>query len=1418
MKHKKRIAILLTIAMIISMIQLPAFAQETKSFSDMPENWSTQALQNAVSNGLLNGYNGKISPNDYLTRAQMAAVVNRAFNATEKAPLKNFNDVTVSSWYYEHMEIALKMKTFMGNGHGFLEPENNITREEAFVVLARAFKISGEAESALDGFSDKDMVSSWAKDSLASLVKAGYIAGSNGKLNPKLNIIRAEFAKLMDNLLKQYIKTSGTYTQVVSGNVMINVPGVTMKDVVINGDLIIGDGVGDGDVTFDNVEVAGRVLVRGGGINSIIIKGNSKIHKIIVARVDGEVRIYAQDGTEVGTFIADGLDNVLIEGKFQSVIILAPNITVTAVAASINSALIEGDNSVLIVKGNSYVKKVSVNGSGVTIKGDGKVDEVMANGNNITVDTINTSVTASSDSSNIKAYGKTVAPGKTVVTRRNTSSSSSSTSVTLYAASPSASPVAGQVTSGTAVTLTTTTADATIYYTKDGSTPTIGSTIYTEPIIISGDVTIKAITVKSGMNNSSVLSATYTILITIPSDFAGGSGTEQDPYKVATATQLSNVRNYLDKHFIQIADIDLGTSTWSDGEGWEPLGDFTNKFTGSYDGDGYTIDNLTINRDEMYQGLFAYLSNGLIDNVKLISAYIEGGMWTGGIVAFQSGGSILNCSLEGVVKGLGNHGGLVGQSSGPDALIDGCYTTGEVSTLESTGTLNYVGGLVGRTANSSVISNSFSSSDVSGDNTVGGLVGLVFNSSIEKSYALGDVSGSTKLGGIVGWANGTSDSGTTIEDIYYQGKITSSGDTLVGGVAGFGSYTTVENGYFIAEKSVYNEYNPYYGLFGNYDENTQFNEIYIASTHSADQTYISLYERTIGDLKKLSTYKNFDFKYTWGHNADENDGFPFLKWQGYEHISDFAGGSGTVDDPYEVETVEQLNLVRNYLEKNFIQIEDIDMTDYLSVDGEGYNAGEGWTPIASYYSDGQKMFLGTYDGDDFTITGLTINRLSKQYMGLFGRLGEDSVLTNIKLKDASITGDSSIGALAGYCMGDTINCSSVNGYIHGTGSDVGGLVGEFFGDMDDCSVTGTVIGDYSRVGGLIGDLYSSDNSSRVTDSYNEADVFGGDINGTWADAYSVGGIIGECSGSTVENCYSTGDIYGNEEVGGLIGSNDDGIIKNCYSVGDIYGLVDSDNDWGYYIGGLVGENTYDNEIINCEARGKISAAGADEVGGLVGANGSSIIRNSGYTGDSVIGFDTVGGLAGDSDYSTISNAYVATSVAGNEYVGGLIGYSENDDITESYTKCTVSSTSVEYEFGGFIGGGSNMTISDCYSQSSVSGHKEVGGFIGYVGIGTNTITNCYVVGSVSKAFSSSSQLGNFIGNLSTQAGVVTTITNCYYDSDVATQPDNSIGVPMTTEEMTDKSNFTGWNFTENTGIWAIDTDPASYPYFQWQIK
>lgn len=256
---KKVISLLLCVFVLMQV----SFAAE---FVDMPDNWSKEALQKAVDNGLLGGDGGYIHPDDYMTRAEMATIMVRACGAVNTADISAFTDVKADDWFYTSMAKAVAMGAFSG-ADGMLNPNDNITRQEAFVVLARVFSLNLDKnidETVIDGFKDGNLVADWARESVAAIVGGGYVAGADGYINPENNISRAEFAVVMDRLVAYYIDDEKATSIPSDGNVMIRVGGVSIDGAKSDMMIIIGDGVGKTNVSFTNAELTDRLVVRGG--------------------------------------------------------------------------------------------------------------------------------------------------------------------------------------------------------------------------------------------------------------------------------------------------------------------------------------------------------------------------------------------------------------------------------------------------------------------------------------------------------------------------------------------------------------------------------------------------------------------------------------------------------------------------------------------------------------------------------------------------------------------------------------------------------------------------------------------------------------------------------------------------------------------------------------------------------------------------------------------------------------------------------------------------------------------------------------------------------------------------------------------------------------------------------------------------
>ncbi len=308
-------------------------------------------------------------------------------------------------------------------------------------------------------------------------------------------------------------------------------------------------------------------------------------------------------------------------------------------------------------------------------------------------------------------------------------------------ATPEFNPPGGLYSSDLDVVIYSRTEDALIRYTIDGSEPTHTSSIYYQPIRISflKDTTIKAKAYKSGYEDSEVATAIYLFSETPP-----GDGTINNPYQIASFGVLAWIAadsSSWDKHFIQVSDIDASeTRNWADG-GWVPIGNETTDFTGNYDGNGFIIDGLYINRpDTDYQGLFGFTYAATVNNLGIENVDITVGRFSGGLVGYNRWGStITNSYSTGNVSGEGVVGGLVGYNCW-GSTITNSYSTCSVSGNE------YVGGLAGYIFSSKII-NSYSTGSVSGEEVVGGLVGHNWGGSITSSYWDTQTSGKTESAG-----------------------------------------------------------------------------------------------------------------------------------------------------------------------------------------------------------------------------------------------------------------------------------------------------------------------------------------------------------------------------------------------------------------------------------------------------------------------------------------------------------------------------------------------------------------------------------------------------------------------------------------------------------------------------------------------
>ena len=305
MKHKRILAMLLAVASCLSLAvsaSAASTARKATDFKDFDRNaWYADAVSAAVDNGLLYGKSSTIiDPNGDMTRAEMAAIINRSFGCYKAADISQYKDVSKSKWYYKDVALAVQMGTYNGRSSSAMAPDSPITRQEAMTVVARALELDYDAyaKTDLSAFSDRSEISNWAMPYVRAMVGADYIHGRGKILAPLDNITRAEFAQIFHNIIGSYITVKGSYDKDIKGSVLIRTDDVELKNLTVDGDLIIGCGAADGKITLDNVTVKGRLLVWGGGTAAVYCNNGTNMPAVVVARVDDAVKvIYDRDST-----------------------------------------------------------------------------------------------------------------------------------------------------------------------------------------------------------------------------------------------------------------------------------------------------------------------------------------------------------------------------------------------------------------------------------------------------------------------------------------------------------------------------------------------------------------------------------------------------------------------------------------------------------------------------------------------------------------------------------------------------------------------------------------------------------------------------------------------------------------------------------------------------------------------------------------------------------------------------------------------------------------------------------------------------------------------------------------------------------------------------------------------------------------
>lgn len=331
-----------------------------------------------------------------------------------------------------------------------------------------------------------------------------------------------------------------------------------------------------------------------------------------------------------------------------------------------------------------------------------------------------------------------------------------------------------------------------------------------------------------------------------------------------------------------------------------------------------------------------------------------------------------------------------------------------------------------------------------------------------------------------------------------------------------------------------------------------------------------------------------------------------------------------------VEDVEQLQAINTNLSGNYALRNSIDATATSS-----WNNNEGFKQIGTANNE----FTGKFDGLDYNIFGLTINRSGENNVGLFGVV-DGANINNVTLVGGSITGGQSVGAIVGSARDSVISNSTNSTAVNGD-YNIGGIVGDAqqnstLTNLINTGTIGAATGAGNRIGGLVGNLQDS---SLGGNSYN--------LGAVTSVGHDVGGLVGHAYDATIGDgtnlVYNRLDVTGAYNVGGIVGNMEaNSTVKNAENSGTVLATWYDTGTYKYHAGT---DNTTDSVIKNVNVA---------NVGGIAGISSNSTITNVENSGD--VSTETIG------DSGDNSHIYRA----GN--VGGVVGSAVNTNITNATNK------------------------------------------------------------------------------------------------------------------------------------------------------
>jgi uncharacterized protein YjdB len=379
-------------------------------FTDVAGHPSEAAIARWAQLGVVRGDGGRAFPDRPAMRVEFVAAMNRVLRVAVNNWGQRFDDVTSDAWYYDDVQRAYAAGLAIGVGNNRFAPEQRLNREMMVTMMGRIFGLYSENTSILGDIYADETEATYGRGHLAAFAEMGVTMAVDGYFEPRRTVTRSEMFQFINDFLPHvYIGTDIYSGRTTTGNMIIRSPSISLDSVTLNGSLILADGIEDGSISIRNSIINGRLIIRGGGPDSINLTGTIVTEGVYVYNRYCDTRIFSTNSqTKIGEIIA--MTAVTIEGAGFSTLRIpidavqgGPHILRDVALDSLNveraGAYIElestaidnvrfaasANGGVLDIAKDARVSYLEINADNIRVTGEGSIDYLVIKGDNANI-------------------------------------------------------------------------------------------------------------------------------------------------------------------------------------------------------------------------------------------------------------------------------------------------------------------------------------------------------------------------------------------------------------------------------------------------------------------------------------------------------------------------------------------------------------------------------------------------------------------------------------------------------------------------------------------------------------------------------------------------------------------------------------------------------------------------------------------------------------------------------------------------------------------------------------------------------------------------------------------------------------------------------------------------------------------------